>query len=240
MPEAFEASEAERGGLVEVRFTLAVSGETVPGRLWLPGGASGPVPLVLIQHPGMSSKDDPIVAEPARAWAAAHGWACLGLDAPGHGERASADPLSALRDPEAAGALATQFAAEVSAVLDEITARYPLATTGLGYYGYSLGAMLGVPAVASDGRFRAAVFAAVGTGALSGPAEGAGSHLAALGDVAVRVIAKAQDELISGEATAALFAGLPGEKDLVTLPGGHFAVGPEVAGAAEEWLAAHL
>ena len=240
MPEAFEASEEERGGLVEVRFTLAVSAESVPGRLWLPGGASAPVPLVLIQHPGMSSKDDAIVAEPARAWASTHGWACLVLDAPGHGERASANPLSALRDPEAAGALARQFAASVSAIIDEIAARYPLATTGLGYYGYSLGAMLGVAAVAGDGRFRAAVFAAVGTGPLSGPAEGAGSHLAALGDVPVRVIAKAPDELISGEATEALFAGLPGEKDLVTLPGGHFAVGPDVASAAEEWLAAHL
>ncbi len=240
MPEGFEASEEDRGGLAEVRFTLAVSGETVPGRLWLPGGAAAPLPLVLIQHPGMSSKDDAIVAEPARAWASAHGWACFGLDAPGHGERASADPLSALRDPEAAGALATQFAAEVSAAIDEIAARYPLATTGLGYYGYSLGAMLGVPAVARDGRFRAAVFAAVGTGTLSGPAEGAGSHLPALGDVAVRIIAKAKDELISSDATEALFAGLPGEKDLVTLPGGHFAIGPDVAGAAEEWLTAHL
>ena len=131
-------------------------------------------------------------------------------------------------------------ATEVGAVVDEIVARYPVDPTRVGYYGYSLGAMLGVSAVANDDRFRAAVFAAVGTGPLSGPAEGAGSHLPALAGVAVRVVAKAEDELIPSDATDALYAGLPGEKDLVTLPGGHFAVGPDVAAAAAEWLAAKL
>ena len=100
--------------------------------------------------------------------------------------------------------------------------------------------MLGVPAVAGDGRFRAAVFAAAGTGALSGPADGPASHLPALANVAVQVIAKERDEIVAREATEALHAGLPGEKDLLTLPGGHFDVGDDVAAAAEEWLAARL
>ena len=235
MPE-FEASENEYGGLRDIRFRL---GET-PGRLWLPDGEEGPLPLVLIQHPGMGSKDDPLVTGPARAWATAHRWACLGLDAPGHGERAVPDPFAAMRDPEQAAAMAAQFAGEVAAAVDTLAERYPVDVGRLGYYGYSLGAMLGVPAVAGDGRFRAAVFAAAGTGPLSGAAEGEGSHLAGLADVAVRVIAKERDEVVSGEATIELYAGIPGEKDLVTLPGGHFAVGDDVVGAAEEWLAAKL
>ena len=37
-----------------------------------------------------------------------------------------------------------------------------------------------------------------------------------------------------------LYARLAGEKDLVTLPGGHFAIGDDVVGAAEEWLVARL
>jgi len=233
---AFEATEREYGGLREIRFRL---GET-PGLLWLPDGEAGPLPLVLIQHPGMSSKDDALVAGPARAWATTHRWACLGLDAPGHGERAVPDPFAAMRDPEQAAAMAAQFAGEVAVVVDALAERYPVDVGRLGYYGYSLGAMLGVPAVAGDGRFRAAVFAAAGTGALSGPAEGEGSHLAGLAGVAVRVIAKERDEVVSPDATMELYAGLPGERDLVTLPGGHFAVGDDVVGAAEEWLAAKL
>ena len=211
-----------------------------PGRLWLPEGEEGPLPLVLIQHPGMSGKDDAIVSGPARAWALAHGWACCGLDAPGHGERRTADPLAALRDPERAATLAAQFAGEVHDALTALAERYPIETARLGYYGYSLGAMLGVRAVAGDGRFRAAVFAAAGTGPLTGPATGEGSHLAGLADVAVRIIAKARDEIVPAEATLALYAGVPGEKDLVTLPGGHFTIGDDVAGAAAAWLAAKV
>lgn len=232
----FEATEQEYGGLRDVRFR---HGET-PGRLWLPDGEDEPLPLVLIQHPGMSSKDDAIVAGPARAWATTHRWACLGLDAPGHGERAVGDPFAALRDPEQATAMAAQFAGEVRDAIDALTERYPVDTARLGYYGYSLGAMLGVPAVAGDGRFRAAVFAAAGTGPLSGPGGGEGSHLAALADVAVRVIAKEQDEIVAPESTMELYAGLPGQKDLVTLSGGHFAIGDDVVGSAEQWLAAKL
>ena len=232
----FEATEREYGGLREVRFRL---GEA-PGLLWLPDGEEGPLPLVLIQHPGMGSKDDALVAGPARTWATTHRWACLGLDAPGHGERAVPDPFAAMRDPEEAAAMAAQFAGEVAGAVDALAERYPIDVGRLGYYGYSLGAMLGVPAVAGDGRFRAAVFAAAGTGSLSGTAEGEGSHLAGLADVAVRVIAKQRDEVVSPDATMELYAGLPGERDLVTLPGGHFAVGDDVVGAAAEWLTAKL
>lgn len=235
----FEASERVSGGLREVRFRL---GET-PGLLWLPedaADAEGPLPLVLIQHPGMGRKEDAIVSGPARAWAAAHGWACLGLDAPGHGERAVPDPFAAMRDPDEAAAMAAQFAGEVTAVIDALAERWPLDADRLGYYGYSLGAMLGVPAVAGDGRFRAAVFAAAGTGPLSGPAEGAGSHLPALAGVAVRVIAKERDEVVSPDATLELYAGLSDDRDLVTLPGGHFAIGDDVVAAAEAWLTAKL
>ena len=232
----FEASERAYGGLREVRFLL----HETPGRLWLPDGEEGPFPLVLIQHPGMGSKDDAIVSGPARAWATTHRWACLGLDAPGHGERAVADPFAALQDPEQAAAMAAQFAGEVHDAIDALAERYPVDTGRLGYYGYSLGAMLGIPAVAGDGRFRAAVFAAAGTGPLSGPAEGPGSHLPALANVAVRVIAKERDEVVAPEATVELYGAVPGEKDLVTLPGGHFAIDDDVVGAAEEWLVGQL
>ena len=61
-----------------------------------------------------------------------------------------------------------------------------------------------------------------------------------LAGVAVRIVAKEHDEYISHEATQALYDALPGEKDLVWRPGGHFEIGPDVIDAAEEWLRAKL
>lgn len=232
----FKATEQKQGALREILFRL----DETPGLLWLPDSEDGLLPLVLIQHPGMSRKEDAIVSGPAQEWAANHGWACLCLDAPGHGERAVADPFAAMRDPEQATAMASQFAKEVGAAVDALAEQYPIDRDRLGYYGYSLGGMLGVPAVSGDQRFRAAVFAAAGTGLLSGPAKGQGSHLAGLRDVAVRVIAKEKDEVISISSTMELYEALGPEKDLITLPGGHFAIGNEVAEAAVVWLAAKL
>jgi hypothetical protein len=56
----------------------------------------------------------------------------------------------------------------------------------------------------------------------------------------VRIVAKTRDEFFSKDATERLFAAIPGEKDLVWLPGGHFDIGEDVIGAAEAWLRAHL
>ena len=59
-------------------------------------------------------------------------------------------------------------------------------------------------------------------------------------EVIERIIAKERDEVVSPDATLELYAGLSGERDLVTLPGGHFAIGDDVVAAAEAWLAEKL
>ncbi len=56
----------------------------------------------------------------------------------------------------------------------------------------------------------------------------------------MRIVGKLNDELIPRERTEALFAALPGDKDLQWLPGGHFEIGPDVVRLAEEWMAAKL
>ena len=69
-----------------------------------------------------------------------------------------------------------------------------------------------------------------------GPAEGDDSVVGGLERVAVRIVGKLQDELIPRSATEALYAALPGTKDIVWLPGGHFEIGPDVVKAAGDWL----
>jgi len=235
----FSSRERAVGALREVTFEATVAGERVPGLLFVPPG-EGPWPLVLVQHPATSSKDDYFVRDVALQWAGAHGWACCGLDAPLHGERDEHDPMSVLRDRSRFTALASQFAGEVDAVVDALAARYPLDTTRMGFVGYSLGSMLGIPAVAASGRFKAAAFCLVGDGGMLGSAADEDSPVRRLGKVAVRIVAKLSDEFFSKESTESLYAALPGEKDVVWLPGGHFEIGPDVIRAAEAWLRERL
>jgi predicted alpha/beta-hydrolase family hydrolase len=71
----------------------------VPGLAYLPATTDVPLPLVLIQHPATSSKDDYFVADVARQWVR-RGWIVGGIDAPLHGEREDYDPMAIFRDRE--------------------------------------------------------------------------------------------------------------------------------------------
>ncbi|MBI5949210.1 MAG: hypothetical protein HY875_13820 [Chloroflexi bacterium] len=227
------------GDLREVRFSFDLDGEIVPGLMYLPAEPEGLLPFVLIQHPATSSKDDYFVEEPARAWAQ-RGWACAGIDAPLHGDRREYDPMRLFKDRSLYPAITAQFAREVTAAIDTIAAEFPIDLSRLAYVGYSMGAMLGVPAIASDGRFKAAALCLVGEGGFVGPAAGEGSVIPRLSGVAIRIVAKSNDELVSRAATEALYAALPGPKDIAWFPGGHFEIGPEVIRAAGDWLKARL
>lgn len=235
----FSATEDLVGGVREVRFFVKVAGESVPGLVCLPAESPEPMPFVLMQHPGMGSKDDYFVRDIAMAWAK-RGWACGGIDAPLHGDRAEHNPMTLFREPDRYPELRAQFAAEVTATLDALAAALPIDLARLGFIGYSLGSMLGIPAVARDGRFKVAAFCLVGEGGIAGSAQGEGSDIAKLAHVAVRIVGKTDDQLIPRVATEALFAALPGEKDLVWLPGGHFEIGPDVVRAAGDWIAARI
>ncbi len=225
--------------LREVQFSFDLDGESVPGLLYFPNEPQAALPLVLIQHPGMGSKEDYFVTEPARAWAR-RGWACGGIDAPLHGDRANHDPMAIFRDHSRYPALVAQFATELSATVDHLAAEYPMDLTRLGFVGFSLGSMLGVRAVARDGRFKAAAFCLVGEGGLVGQVQGPESAVAGMENVAVRIVGKTDDELIPRSATEALYDAIPGPKDMVWLPGGHFEIGPDVIRAAGDWLRDHL
>lgn len=232
-------SETIIDDVMEVRFSFDCEGEYVPGLLYLPAEYDEDLPFVLIQHPGMGSKDDYFVADVARLWAR-RGWICAGLDAPMHGDRRNHDPMALFRDRERYPEIAGAFAAEVGVMLDLLAAEYPIDQGRLGFTGFSLGSMLGIPAVATHGGFKAAAFCLVGEGGLVGPATGAESLVPNLAKTAVRVVAKSNDELIPRAATEALYEALPGKKDIVWLPGGHFEIGPDVIKAAGDWLKAEL
>lgn len=227
------------GDLREVLFSFELDGETVPGLMYLPAETEAPIPLVLLQHPGLGSKEDYFVADAAKQWAR-RGWACAGLDAPRHGDRRNYDPMSLFRDKSQYPAITAAFAREVSTAIDLLAEEFPMDLSRLGFVGYSLGSMLGIRAVAEDGRFKAAAFCLVGEGGLVGNVDGEDGVATKLGSVAVRIVGKLQDELIPRAATEALYNAIPGEKDIKWLPGGHYEIGPDVIKAASDWLVEKL
>ncbi|MGK2964471.1 MAG: alpha/beta hydrolase family protein, partial [Tepidiformaceae bacterium] len=162
-------SEQPMGDLRAARFSFEHEGERVPGTLFMPVEAEGLLPLVFIQHPLTSSKDDYFVREPSIMWAR-RGWVCVGIDAPYHGDRDEFDPMMLIRDPGEVQAVVEQFGEELERALELIAGRYPVDLGRMGYVGYSFGSMIGVPAVARDGQFRAAAFCLVGEGGLAGGA----------------------------------------------------------------------
>lgn len=239
MAPTFGTRESLMGDVREVQFWFELEDEFVPGVAYLPAGDDAPLPLAELQHPAMGSKDDYFVSEVGRNWAR-RGWVCMGLDAPLHGERRRHDPIALLREAGRFAAVRAQFAAETTTAIDFLVRTLPVDAARLGFVGYSMGSMLGLPAVARDGRFKAAAFCLTGEGGLAGEVTGPDSDAARLGSVAVRVVGKLNDELIPRERTEALYDAIPGEKDIRWLPGGHFEIGPDVVRMAEEWLRTHL
>lgn len=235
----FSSHEQLIEGLREVRFSHRVGADDVPGMLCIPAEPEQPLPLVLIQHPGMGSKDDYFVRDVALDWAK-RGWAVGGIDAPLHGDRASHDPMRLFREPERYEEVRSQFAHEITATINLLAEQFTIDLSRLGFVGYSMGSMLGVAAIARDGRFKAAALGLVGEGGLVGSVHGPDSDVAKLGNVAVRVIGKLQDQLIPREATDALYNAIPGPKDIVWLPGTHFEIGPDVVNVASDWMKARL
>src|ERR1700749_4962872 len=99
-------SETIPYGVSERLFTLG----DVPGVLWSPAGAAGPMPgrpLVLLAHGGGQHKRAPAMQGRARRLATACGFAAAAIDAPGSGDRPRTEEderfIAELRKKMAAG-----------------------------------------------------------------------------------------------------------------------------------------
>jgi dienelactone hydrolase len=233
-------------GVVERRFDVAGAAETVPGILWTPEGAAGARPLVLIGHGGSGHKRMPYVLSLARRLVRHQGWAVAAIDGPGHGDRAAAS-TGAAPAGDAAG-LRTAFLASIAAAADSMAADWRAAVRELqaldevgagplGYWGVSMGTMLGVPFVGASPDVQCAVFGLMGTFTEADPWAAAAPEVTC----PVLFLVQTDDELVPPERALTLFRSL-GAKDkrLHAHPGRHAAVPLEEIEASEAFLAAHL
>ncbi|MFJ9455774.1 alpha/beta hydrolase [Kitasatospora sp. NPDC101447] len=251
-------SEIDTDGVSERGFTL----DGVPGVLWQPAGPPlGGRPLVLLGHGGGGSSRT--VEERARRCVVRYGYAAVALDAPGHGERPRSaqderfvteiGELLAARRPISAwvarhtAALAERAVPEWVAVLDALQgpdALHGPDTPGrpdapdapygpVGFWGLSLGSVVGIPLAAAEPRITAAVFGLTGHTAQTEAAERVG--------VPLEFVLQWDDELVPREGALALFGAFGSrEKTLHANPGGHLEVPDFEVEASEGFLVRHL
>jgi pimeloyl-ACP methyl ester carboxylesterase len=241
-------------GVRERLFQLEVAGERVPGVLWSTPGAAGPRPLLLMGHGGSQHKKVDTMVARARQYVGRHGYAVAALDAPDHGDRVTPEQAeqlaAAIRQRIAEGrrlgrgvvaemnARAARAVPEWRAALDELQKLDEVGAAGpVGYWGVSMGTVIGVPLVASEPRIGAAVLGLAGVlpdGDLLADA-------AARVSVPVEFVLQSDDELVSRAAGIALFDAFGSrEKTLHVNPGGHLGI-PEFERASwERFFARHL
>jgi dienelactone hydrolase len=234
----------------ERAFLVTRADEKIPGILWSPEKQRAPLPLVLIGHGGKSEKRNAASLALARRFVRRHGVAVCAIDAIDHGERGPiVDTGDGPPQPEfmALWKQADTFDrmnADWSATLDELLASGVFDSKSIGYWGLSMGTMLGLPLVASEPRIAAAVLGAcglTGPGAIRGAF--AGRHRTDAPNVTCPVLFMAQwdDEIFGRDGALELFdlIGSP-DKRLHAHPGRHGAFPQEAADAGREFLAARL
>jgi len=238
-------TETSADGVREQLFTL---GE-IPGVLWIPDGATGSRPLILLGHGGGQHKQSPGIVARARRFVTECGFAAVAVDAPSHGDRPKNEEYQRIAAANQAqvdagadrAALIAAFQARVArqtvvewrATLDALRQLSHVGAGPAGYWGVSLGCGLGVPFVAAEPRIRAAVLGLGGASANGGDA--------AKITVPVEFLLQWDDERVPREQGLALFDAFAStEKTLHANPGGHMDVPPFEVDATVRFFARHF
>jgi dienelactone hydrolase len=240
----FTDEDTTARGVRQRRFDVAGAGRVVPGLLWTPEGADRERPLVLIGHGAGTSKGEPYVVALARRMVRHHGYAAAAVDGPLHGDRRPDDGGFAISFAEFGQAWANEPAmiddavADWTTTLDALEGLPEVGRGPVGYWGLSMGTILGLPLVAAEPRITAAVLGLMG---ITGPTKERHAADAARVAVPVLFIVQWDDELFPRDKAFALFDALGGpEKRLHAGPGQHSEVSRPEFEDTERFLADHL
>ena len=158
-----EPAVQERG------FTLAVDGRAVPGVYWTPeDGVTDR--LVLLGHGGTTHKKVEYIQQLATLLVG-RGISAMAIDGPGHGERrtlqnASENGLDQFPRMWHEGGGTEAVISDWAAALDFIEAEDGARPTG--WWGLSMGTMMGIPVTATDKRIKVALLGLMGGGGVNG------------------------------------------------------------------------
>jgi dienelactone hydrolase len=212
--------------------------------LWTPQHAEGPVPLVLIGHGASGHKATDYVADLAMALVG-RGVAAAAIDGPVHGDRrpdggmnsqlAFLDFIQAWSsDPT----MTDEMVADWVAALDGLLELSELSPGRVGWWGVSMGTIIGLPLVAAEPRIRAAVLGLMG---LTGPTQGRIGQDAPRVRCPVLFLVQWDDELFDRHGAMGLFEAIGSDdKRLYAHPGRHAAIPSEAFRLSETFLTERL
>jgi len=232
-------------GVRERVFEIERDGRIVPGLLWTPPEAQGSRPLVLIGHGASGSKREDYVVALGRRLVRHLGYAAVAIDGPVHGgRRTKSGPgpdapffdfgLMWSSDPTMTDAMVADW----RAAIDAVQAESDVGVGDVGYWGLSMGTILGLPTVAAESRISVAVLGLMG---LTGPTKSRIAADAAKISCPVMFLLQWHDELFPRDKVFELFGALgSSDKRLHAHPGRHGDVPLEEFEASESFLALHL
>jgi dienelactone hydrolase len=237
--------DVETKGVRERRFDVRRGSRVVPGLLWTPPQAEGPRPLVLIGHGAAGSKREDYVVALGRRLVRHLGYATAAIDGPVHGDRRNGSdggPDAPLLEFAQAWStnpdLTDDMVGDWRAALDALQEDPDVGKGAVGYWGLSMGTILGLPLVAAEGRIGVAV---LGLMALVGPTENRLRADAATLECPVLFLMQWDDELFHRDGVLALFDAIgTADKRLHVQTGRHGDVPAEEFSFSETFLAQHL
>jgi pimeloyl-ACP methyl ester carboxylesterase len=231
-----EAAAAK--GVAERRFDVTRAARTIPGLLWTPETQPAKA-LVLLGHGGGGHKRQGYILALARRLVRHHGFAAAAIDGPIHGDRrrvgsndvAPDEFFQTWRDDPT---MTDEMVADWRTVLDALQVPDVLGTTPVGWWGISMGTILGLPVVAAEPRISVAVLGLMG---IVGPTKQRLADDAKSVRCPVLFLVQWDDELFARDRAFELFETIASsDKRLHAHPGKHQDVPAEAFGASEDFL----
>jgi dienelactone hydrolase len=237
--------ETVSDGVVERQFELQGGSRPVPGLLWVPAEAVGPRPLLLLGHGASGTKREGYLVALARRMVRRHGFAAAAIDGPVHGDRRpdlGSNPVLTFLEFSQAWttdpAMTDAMVADWRSTIDELEKLDEVGSGPVGYWGLSMGTILGLPLVAAEPRIAAAVLGLMG---MTGPTRERIAADAPRVRCPVLFLLQWDDELFARDSSIELFGALgSSDKRLHAQPGRHGEVPSEEFEASDRFLTRHL
>jgi dienelactone hydrolase len=207
------SAEPGLGHMLENWTMRGAHSDTVPADAYLPVEQET-WGVVVALHGRRGHRRVPYVRGAAKRWSR-DGLAVVAIDAPYHGERA----LDQIPDLARNEPFLTQTVGDLRRLVSAIGSDRRFADLPIGYLGFSMGVLVGVPFMAVDRRIRTGVFAvggATGTGTTD-PA----TYAPLIRDRPVLLVSADRDEFFNRASVTALYESFGGSQELLQFPGSH-------------------
>jgi len=202
--------------------------------------------LVLLGHGGSAHKRNDRMQMLGRMFSREYGWCIAAIDGPVHGDRGPVTDTShpAYREMWQRPDTVQGMIDDWKATLDALSALADIDSGHVGYWGVSMGAMFGIPYVASDNRVRVAVLGKAGMTGSSVVRSGIDTYFTIFApkvQVPVLFVMQWDDERFERHGQLDLFDRIGAQdKRLHAYPGQHADNGPEAFEVQAAFLKRYL